>query len=342
MKKVLYVNYMKQKGHIVFDTIHINALISQGFDVKIVMHKEIAKLMSFPKELYVVTLPKCLDSSINNGIINRLYYVLTLMYLKTKISFSQYDYIIISNLDEISMGICPLSKKMYMFCHRNANDFKHKIKSFFLKKLSQNNTFLVFNEQMNSVFLHHNIFNTAIISHGCPAPYNVEASCRDMLTLPETKHIIFHPSSKTDSLFLHNVCNEKVNKLLQEMNTCLVLRSRNTIDYKFSNIIIINKYLTVKEYEYIYQKSDVILLAYPKSFANQVSGVSYECIANHKTLLALRNDSLLYCRQYYNYSPFFSTTEEMLHKIKDLLLDPSLCPIISAKELIPNYEHILK
>lgn len=331
---------MKQKGHINFDTIHIKALISQGFDVKIVMHEEISNLMVFPMELYALNIPKSFDSPLNNSIVNRLYYILTLAYLKMKLSFRHYDYVIISNLDEISMGICPLNKHMYLFCHGNANDFCNNIKSFFLKKLSSNNTFLVFNKQMESIFLHHNILNTSIISHGCPTPYNVDTSCIKLLPLQENMHIVFHPSSKIDQTFLYNICNEQVNKNLKEQNVILVLRSNSTISNQFSNIMIINKYLTAKDYEYIYQKSDIILLAYPNNFANQVSGVSYECIANHKKLLALQNKSLLYCEQYFNYSPFFSTTAEMLNKITELLDKPNFGPIITAKDLIPNYKLI--
>ena len=101
MKKVIYINYIKQYGHINFDKIHINALVSQGYDVKIIMHKDIANKLPYSKEIYALVLPTWMGYSSKNGIINRLVYIATLLIIKFKISFKSYNYCIISNLDEI-------------------------------------------------------------------------------------------------------------------------------------------------------------------------------------------------------------------------------------------------
>ena len=153
MKKVIYINYIKQYGHINFDKIHINALVSQGYDVKIIMHKDIANKLPYSKEIYALVLPTWMGYSSKNGIINRLVYIATLLFIKFKISFKSYNYCIISNLDEISMALCPLTKDMFLICHGNSKNFTNAIKKIFLHKLALSCTFIVFNNQMAKPFL---------------------------------------------------------------------------------------------------------------------------------------------------------------------------------------------
>ena len=198
MKKVIYINYIKQYGHINFDKIHINALVSQGYDVKIIMHKDIANKLPYSKEIYALVLPTWMGYSSKNGIINRLVYIATLLFIKFKISFKSYNYCIISNLDEISMALCPLTKDMFLICHGNSKNFTNAIKKIFLHKLALSCTFIVFNNQMAKPFLKNGITCIRIISHGCVAPFVNMKVHSEYAFMKKYKHIIFHPSSKTD------------------------------------------------------------------------------------------------------------------------------------------------
>ena len=46
--KVLFIDYVYQKGHVNFNRIHIDAIRSAGYDVKIVLHSDIASQLDYP------------------------------------------------------------------------------------------------------------------------------------------------------------------------------------------------------------------------------------------------------------------------------------------------------
>ena len=332
---------MNQYGHVTFDKIHIQALQSQGFDVKLVMHHDIAKQMQLSKDCYALILPKWMGKESKNSLMNRTLYIITLLYIKYKITFVQYDYCVVSNIDEITMGLLPLTKGMFLFCHGSCRGLYNSIKRYFLRKLSKKNTFLVFNKEMSSVFFKNKMTNVKVISHGCTVPFNKVSISGWENELKAYKHIIFHPSSKTENGFIAEIYNKKYNKILQENDTLLLLRNNPMEEKGFSNIKFINTRLSKEDYDYIFLKADIILFVYPKSFHLQVSGVSFECIANHKKILAMRNDSLEYCKEFYNYDPFFKDCKELIQKILLLNKDKSLKPIVDRGDLTPNYKTIL-
>lgn len=344
MKKVIYINYMKQFGHINFDQIHINALLEQGYDVKVVMHHDIADKMNLRKERYALTLPTFLGYECKNGLINRLFYALTLIYIKLHINFTKYDYCIISNLDEISLSLVPLTRQMYLFCHGNSRDIENKIKLFFLKHLSKHHIFLVFSKEMLRPFKDKNFSNIHVISHGCIPPFKESAASSVFCNMLERyDFIVFHPSPKSDINFLKTIYTKEINDILYRNKVLLLLRNSPFKDKEYSNIKFINTYLKANEYQGLFKKADIILLAYPNSFKYQVSGVSYECVANNKKILILNNPSFNYCKTYYNYNIFFDNANDAISKIiemKNHSKDYKL--IVSSKELIPNYSSILK
>lgn len=333
---------MNQFGHITFDQIHIQALKSQGYAVKIVMHQEIAQQMHLSKENFALVLPKWMGKEHKNSLMNRILFLVTLLFIKLKISFKEYDYCVVSNIDEITMGIIPLTKNMYLFCHGSCRGVYNSIKRMFLRKLSKENTFLVFNKEMASAFIQNNMNHVKIISHGCTMPFFSRTTSSWENELQGFKHIVFHPSSKTESTFVKEIYNEEINQLLNDNKTLLLLRNNPVEDKGLSNIKFINTRLSKEDYEYIFMKAGIILFAYPKSFNFQVSGVSFECIANNKNILVLENESLKYCKDFYNYNPFFKDCKQLIQKILLLNENTDLKPIVDAEDLIPNYKMIFE
>ena len=343
MKKVIYVNYMKQFGHINFDQIHIHALLEQGFDVKVVMHYDIANKMNLSKELYALTLPAFLGYECKSGMINRLLYVMTLIYIKLHVNFSKYDYCIISNLDEISLSIVPLAKKMYMFCHGNCRDLENYIKFFFLKHLSKHHEFIVFSDEMQKPFKDKGFCNIHVISHGCIPPFTERVMSHDFCNmLNKFDFVVFHPSPKSDINFLKTIYTKEYNNILNRNNILLLLRNSPFEDKGYSNIRFINTYLKENDYQVLFKRANIILLAYPNNFKYQVSGVSYECVANNKKMLVLKNPSLNYCIYFYNYDIFFENANDVIrHIIKMKNHSKDYKCTASPKDLSPNYSIIL-
>lgn len=107
------------------------------------------------------------------------------------------------------------------------------------------------------------------------------------------------------------------------------------------NVRFISGFLPTALYREIFLRSDIVLIAYPSSFQNQVSGVSFECVANKKNMLVLEHPALHYCRDFYNYDPIFSTTSELVEKMGALTRDSSLQCVATPESLTPDYHKIL-
>jgi hypothetical protein len=332
---------MIQYGHVNFDRIQITALKSTGNTVRLIMHYQIAKELGFPSTDYEFVIPKILGINSKISIFNRFVYLITLLYIKVRVSFDNYDKVIISNLDELTLGILPLCKGMYLFCHRNASDLDIFIKKYFMKRLSIKNKFIVFNEDMKVPFILNNISNLFVVSHGCNPPYESSA---DKLSIDIAKYdfVIFHPSAKIEGKFLEELKgNTKLHKFLKDRNYALVIRDKQAEISECDNIIVLHHYLDTEQYQAMFLVSNVILLVYPETFKYQVSGISYECFANGKNLLIYDNPSLKYCNGYYNYNPTFSTIEQLCKKIDYLHIHASATCVVNADMLKPDYSSIL-
>ena len=340
--KVLFIDYMLLRGHVNFNRIHINALLNEGYDVKLVLHRDIVEQLNYPSKQYALVIPRRFGIDINNRLLNRLLLLFTLLYIKLRINFKLYDNIIVSSMDELTLGILPLCRKMLIICHGNAQGLKNGLKRFFIFRLAKYNFFAVFNESMAGPFKEYGIKRLYIISHGCIVPFQYKQDIPSVVPSASFKRVIFHPSPNINQQFVKKVLNsDRLQRLLQEENCLLVLRNKYGSAMTRGNIQCINQYLSMNEYQNLFLTADIILVVYPPDFCYRVSGVSFECIANQKKLLALYNPSLLYCNQYFSYSPIFNDIDELCEKIEYLFTNPYARCIVSDENLIPCYTPIL-
>lgn len=339
--KVLYINYICQKGHVNFDNIHIDALMSQGADVRLVLHKKIAEQLHYPAQQYAVIIPSWLDADYSNGIINRILFILTLIYLKTKLSFQKYDKVIVSSMEEISLGLIPLCRNKQIVCHDNARYWGTGIKGFFIKRIAKHNTFIVFNAHMAEPFRINGIRHY-IISHGCVQPYSLDQSVTLPVNTESYDTVIFHPSKRPSKQFI-KALKESISfqKYLKTNRILLILQELSPQNDISDHIIFIKEYLKFSQYKALFMRSDIILLAYPDDFTCRVSGVSFECMANKKRLLIMKNPSLDYCRKFYNYDPMFSNLEQLQERITYLKEHTDAECIAKSSELMPDYTDLL-
>ena len=343
MKKILFVEYDYQKGHVNFNRIHIDALKTNGYDVKLIVFDKTADVLPYPKEDYRLILPAWMRKREHHPIFNRLLFLIALSYIKIRIGMKQYDATIISSLDEISLSILPLTKGMFIICHRNAADFENKIKKYAMKRLAKYNSFIVFNEYMAAPFLKEGIKNIFIVSHGCVQPFTQNKEENIPSYIYDYKKIIFHPSPKPDIQFVKALLEDKdINKYLQDQHILILLREKPNCIQATNNIRFIDRYLSIQQYQTLFMIADIILLAYPPSFKYQVSGVSYECVSNQKLMLCLKQPSLLYTKDFYNYNPIFDNIEDFHNKLKSILSHPEIQCTTSISSLTPNYSQIIQ
>lgn len=340
-RTVLFIDYAYQQGHVNFNKIHIDALRADGYDVKIVLHRDIMKRLPYREDDYALILPNLLKLRDGHALINRISFILSLLLIKIVVRVRNFDNVVVSYCDEVTLGLLPLCRNMYIICHNNAASFKNNIKRYFMQRLSKHNRFIVFNEEMSKPFRCQGINDVRVVSHGCVPPFTMKPDIQLPLNISSYDKVIFHPSPKPDVDFVKRlVLNASLNKFLHDSNTLLILRNMPCGVSETSNIKFINEYLSQGQYQNLFLLSDVILLAYPPTFEYRVSGVSFECVANEKKMLIKANHAFDYCRDFLNYDPMFSDADELCVKLDYLFHNPDpMCKAVKDG-LKPDYKRI--
>lgn len=351
--KILYVDYFQKDGHVNFNRIHIDALRRAGHDVSLIMHAEIARQLPYPDEDYVLQLPRCLRFRNGKPLLNRFVFILALIYIKMRVRVSSYDKVFLGCIDEISFSMLPISRDAYIYAHGNGRflpDEEGKLSAGSMKfnamqKLAPRATFVVFNDYMAQPFRAAGFPNVKIVSHGCVPPFDPPADTA-LSTLPFTftpdMKVIFHSSGKCNEDFMRQALSDTVfHKFLADKNIHLVLRNQPAWAKDIpANIHFVNGFISNDLYRALFMRADAILMCYPPSFHHQVSGVSFECAANGKLMLALDTPPLHYIRDYFNYDPLFSDIPSFIDRLTQLCADGSDCRItVTPESLAPDYSN---
>lgn len=351
--RILYVDYYQQDGHVNFNRIHIDALREAGHSVELVLHDEIARQLPFSRDNYALLLPRCLRVRKGKPFLNRIVFLVALLYIYIRVRVKQYDKVFLGCIDEISYSIFPLRPDSFIFAHGNgrflpASDGSLQAgatKYRAMQRLSAQSTFIVFNDYMAQPFLRARFPHVKTISHGCVPAF--EPSTDDALNSlhlaisPDAK-LIFHPSGKCNEDFLRQtLADTRLHAFLQAQGIYIILRNRPswvTEDQVPANIIFVDGFLSNELYRALFLRADAILMCYPASFHHQVSGVSFECAANGKLILALDTPSLSYLRAWFNYDPLFGDTQQLQERIAQLAAPNSSCKItVTPSGLKPDY-----
>lgn len=351
--KILYVDYFQKNGHVNFNRIHIDALRAAGHDVTLIMHREIARRMPYPDSDYALLIPRILRFRGGSPWVNRIVFLITLLLIRLSVRVSRYDAVFLGCVDELTYSLLPIRRDAYIFAHGNARFLPFAdgtpsaapSKYRALKHLGRHATYVVFNDYMADAFRHAGMERVKIVSHGCVAPFpapGADALVQCPIPFARYDKIIFHPSEKCHAGFLQHVLNsEAVNAYLREHNVLLILRNRPAGIADNPHIQFLNGFLETDLYRALFHRADVILMCYPPSFHHQVSGVSFECVANAKAVLALHTPSLEYIRPYFNYDPLFARPEDFIEAMDRVFspVDDSARCIVSPELLRPDYSH---
>lgn len=356
--RILYVDYFQKDGHVNFNRIHIDALRSAGHEVKLVLHSEIAQQLPYPDTDYALQLPRLLRFRPGRPFLNRLVFLITLLYIKIRVRVSHYDKLVLGCIDEISYNLLPLRRDAYIHAHGNGrflpdpdgNLHAGATKFRAMKHLAPRATFIVYNDYMAQPFRQAGFPNVRVVSHGCVPPFQPTPADADILTqlplaiTPDMK-VLFHPSGKCNEDFVRQaLADTTLHHFLTEHKTYIVLRNRplwvNAAEVP-SHIIFVNGFLSNDLYRALFLRADAILMCYPPSFHHQVSGVSFECAANAKLILALSTPPLTYLRDWFNYDPLFATTQQLTERLALICATPSQAAIIvTPQQLSPDYSAV--
>ena len=345
-KKVLFIDPIFQKGHVGFNQIYIKSLQEQKADIDYIFVKGYEEEIHIDKERIIYLSPSFHKKGNRfDSILNRIAYVITLFLLRYKVRFSDYDLILFSSFEEISFYFSGI-RNVCLINHINANkSTKSSIKRFFLKKVLQYNTCIVFDEITKKYLETLGGMNLIVKPHGLFNPVSSKNAKKNLdynLNNKDYDYMIFSPSSNSsDYLFIKEVINNSSFVTFLENHRILMVLKGN-YESKSKNVVVIDYYLSQEAYYNLFTRSNLILIAYPESFKYRTSGVLFECFANNKPCLVKSNGLIKPYSQHFLYDASFDSTEGLIKRIRFLKVNcQKKCFYKDLKLLTPDLKDLI-
>ncbi|WP_024991009.1 hypothetical protein [Hoylesella marshii] len=115
--KILFIDYIFQKGHVHFNRIHIDSLKAQGYEVRLALYEAMAAQLPYTADEYDVVIPQRYEQRDGHPLRNRINFLRALRYIQSHVRLDDYDKLIVSSWDEVTLGLLPLRRDMYLICH---------------------------------------------------------------------------------------------------------------------------------------------------------------------------------------------------------------------------------
>lgn len=348
-KKLLFVDPLSQEGHLNFNKIYIKALFQIFDSIDFAFIKGYEEKLSISNDNKVYLIPEKYHAGSRNKILNRLRYIQIFRFIKKHCNINNYDFVIFSSYEEISLYFSFINRTLILVNHNNLSGLQNRIKLFFFKKISSKNISIVFEDYMRDYLLSLGLKNVYSIKHGLPCAFDIKllenAKLIDFFSwIKDFRYIIFSPSgSSTDDDFLNDlILNDAFNMFLRKNGILLILKNK-LLKSDSQNIKIIRGYLTDIQYKYVFLRSDLILIPYSINFSYRVSAVLFESMANKKNCLFTGINALNIYRIFFTYDPSFNSADELKDKISYLMANnDNLERYTNLSKLEPNFNQLFK
>lgn len=350
-KKILFIDPLSPKGHLNFNSIYIKYLYEHCHNIDFAFKVDYDKHFKLKTNAVIYQIPKKFYEKTNNKILSRFYLLRIFRYIKENCNLDQYDFVLMSSFEEISLYMASYTTPVFLVHHNNFRSIDNPFKLYFYKKVANKNCNIVFEHYMKKMLDSLGVERTFVVRHGLQKPIDEKILDNNNLRIKfkninKYDHVIFSPSaSSADNDFITKLLsNNDFISCLESNNILLILKGDFKIKHQHRNISIIKRYLTDIEYNYLFLRSSAILISYPLSHIYRVSAVLFECISNNKLCLVSKIDSLLVYKEYFKYDPYFGSKEELIKKIGSIIEFLSSGETNMYKnqlDLQPNFKEVL-
>ena len=336
--KLLFIDPVCFPAHLNFNRLHIDAIKKTGAHIDYVLKKSYAEKLGLVTSNVVYTVPE--DICINGSVSYRLSQLFLFRDIKKKLKLGEYDRILISYYDEISLFFADFPRS-FLINHINVSGLYNKVKFWFYRKISKRHIQIVLEHYIKNYLEGLGVSNVICIRHGLIDPYEESE-------LPEFykqfAHLIFSPSEvSSDKEMLQTLINSKeIHDILIAHNIALIIRSKEIVS-DCHNIFILSDYISDQLYRSIFTNSKAILITYPKSYKYRTSGVLLEAISCRKYALLSDIDILRQYASVFGKNAFFSDTASFVCSLKYILNSIGNNLVLTDKqitELMPDYSII--
>lgn len=345
--KILYIDPVSHTEHINFNLLHLKAIFSVTRDVDCVFRENYLNNTSLSSIKQEYEIPSSLCKKRKIALVNRFFYWLTLWYIRFKVDFKKYDYIILSYYDEIALFLSFYPKNLLLINHINVSGLQSRLKFYFYNKLSKNNTQIVFEDYIKDYLISKGIKHVKVVPHGVIDRYIIDDSNVKRIfkhIFLKYKYVVFSPSSgSSDEVFINTLLYSDLFKQFLTKNDILfVVKTNIKIDFEHENILVINTFLSNEDYRYLFLKSNLILISYPPTFKYRVSAVFFEAISNNKCMQLANIEAFDQYKKYLPSQFYFKNIEELISNIYYFRyndIDTNYKSIES--KLMPDYSQVI-
>lgn len=311
MKKILIMDYIFPKGHVALNN-NICQLISKIKDLDIDVINSDNYIKVFPNVNYLeFNLKKK-----NNGLIGKINQILNITTIYKKIQKNSYDIVWFNTFDTITFYFARILfrkyKKIFIVYHKNTNELKNKVKSYFFSRYKNKVNHIVFEEFIKEYLVDKNYVNNKLVSV-VPHPISLKGRIlkEEIINKPDTKLLTGCGLSNSNSkdLVENIVIKERESKFLEKNGFSLWIKYPYNICNDTKSINLIKYQLSDEQYIDIIEKSDFTFMPFSKDYIYRVSGYLLDALTRAKPVIGtgaeiINKYSELYPNLVYQYSSF--------------------------------------
>lgn len=334
--RVLFIDPVSLDGHINFNKIHLQSLLKQPIDLDCIFVEGYRKRLGLQGIDEAYSIPQNIIKTNKGGLAYRWSIYKALRLIKKNVGLSDYDKIIISCYEEISLAL-SFFPKSYIINHNNLCNLNNSLKKFFYRLVSHRHNHLVLNTTSFNYLKEIGVSNVKQIGHGLVDPYHFEKRRFD------NGYSIFTPSlGSTDREFVQTLIDDESFRQYLKGNKIQLIVRGNYIIHDSDNITVMNRHLSFNQYVDLFMNSDCLLICYPLSFKYRVSGVLLEAIANNKKCVIRNSPDFKEYEPIFGKEAFYSNSKDLQNAIGKVLDDDySMCLTENdIQNLSPDYSFL--
>lgn len=290
--KLLLIDYISPQGHIIFDHIHIQALLSAGYDLHLVGRKgQFADFVN--KGLVTITeIPEKYYRYYKRfySLMERIKGVLSLFWIKKNLNLRNFDGIVFLSYDILSLYFFRTSVAVYLINHNNVDQFNSRIKLSMTRDLPSNFIQIALNDYMEDEL--KRLLpkrKVCFVPHGFLEPTN--AGLRPKF-INDGDRFIFCPVNRNyDSAIINDIIQSATFKEYLNQNRIQLYIKSQLCQAPEGNIRLL-PYLSEAEYNYMLSNAVGVILPYGGDFRYRCSGILFECVARNTPILATERKAL--------------------------------------------------
>jgi hypothetical protein len=345
--KLLYLDVFCPSGHLAFNRAYIAKLLAEGFELSYALRAGYHQELGSPPGTLKVEVPaEYYDRP--GSLASRLNHWLALRYIRRRIDQKDYDAIFLSSFEEISLWAAGFSLPCILVNHANVAGLDKGLRRWFARRLSRNNTMIVFAEFIRQRVFHHGIKRAQVVPQGLVEPHRpgdqdpqLLSAIDPRLIAPDFRHVVFVPSGAkyADGFIARVTTDPSFQEFLCARSILLVVRGVE-LPNACTNVVSISKYLSNDEYKALFLASKCLVLHYPESFNYRVSATLIECFSNDKPCVVSDIEGFRAFAHNFQYEPFYGSQAELcaaLDRVIDIASAAGSVAYRHLEEQIPSF-----